>query len=73
VNPDNEVPERTLVTDGNGNYMYEYYFSSSVNDRVPYLMKMLCVIWTVQVVFALCTITNYSKKKRTSSKIKRAK
>lgn len=57
VNPDNKLPIKTEIEPG----LYEYYFPDDVSARVPYMLKILCLIWTYLILFSCLTITNYEK------------
>lgn len=48
-------------TDEDGKPIMEGYFPSDVNDNVPRMFKILCIIWACQIAFAFLTITTFSK------------
>ena len=48
-----------MVTVGQG--IEEAYFPDEVNERVPYMLRTLCGFWTVLIVVALLTVSNFKK------------
>jgi hypothetical protein len=44
------------VSDG----IQEPYFPAEVNDRVPYMLRVQCMVWATLLMLGLLTISNFS-------------
>lgn len=39
--------------------IFEKYFPTDVNAKVPYMFELVCLIWSCQLLFAFLTVTAY--------------
>lgn len=62
VNPDNIEPLPVEVAPG----VYEYMFPASVNSRVPEMIFVMVVCWTILLSIGMLAVSNY---KVTSSEL----